>query len=68
MSRWYGFFAGLVFSLSAGIAQAADQPNIVLLYADDAGYNDFGFQGSRHFKTPHLDRLAASGSCSGSST
>ena len=34
---------------------AADKPNIVLLFADDAGYGDFGFQGSRHFKTPHLD-------------
>lgn len=37
------------------------QPNIVLLFADDAGYGDFGFQGSRHFKTPHLDQLAESG-------
>ena len=42
-------------------AAAAEQPNIVLLYSDDAGYNDFGFQGSRRFKTPHLDRLADSG-------
>ena len=42
-------------------AAAEEQPNIVLLYSDDAGYNDFGFQGSRHFETPHLDRLAASG-------
>lgn len=41
--------------------QAAEKPNIVLLFSDDAGYADFGFQGSRHFKTPHLDRLAQSG-------
>ncbi len=40
---------------------AAAKPNIVLLFADDAGYADFGFQGSPHFKTPHLDRLAKSG-------
>lgn len=40
---------------------AAEKPNIVLLFADDAGYGDFGFQGSRHFKTPHLDKLAKSG-------
>ena len=39
--------------------EAADKPNIVLLFADDAGYGDFGFHGSHHFKTPHLDRLAA---------
>ena len=41
--------------------EAADKPNIVLLFADDAGYGDFGFHGSHHFKTPHLDRLAQSG-------
>ena len=42
-------------------AVAAEKPNIVLLFADDAGYADFGFQGSQTFKTPHLDRLAESG-------
>ncbi len=41
--------------------EAAEKPNIVLLFADDAGYGDFGFHGSHHFKTPHLDRLAQSG-------
>ncbi len=43
------------------ITSAAEKPNIVLLFADDAGYGDFGFHGSHHFKTPHLDKLAASG-------
>lgn len=38
-----------------------DRPNIVLLFADDAGYADFGFQGSNVIKTPHLDALAAQG-------
>lgn len=42
-------------------ASSEDRPNIVLLFADDAGYGDFGFQGSRHFKTPNLDQLAKSG-------
>lgn len=35
--------------------------NIVLFFADDAGYADFGFHGSRVMKTPHLDRLAKEG-------
>ena len=26
--------------------------NIIFLFADDAGYHDFGFQGSKTFKTP----------------
>ena len=42
-------------------SQAAEKPNIVLLFADDAGYGDFGFHGSHHFKTPYLDQLAKSG-------
>ena len=42
-------------------AEPGDRPNIVLLFADDAGYGDFGFQGSHHFRTPHLDQLAKSG-------
>jgi arylsulfatase A-like enzyme len=47
--------------LLAGLQSAFCKPNIVLLFSDDAGYADFGFQGSPHFKTPHLDRLAESG-------
>lgn len=42
-------------------AKSGGKPNIVLLFADDAGYGDFGFHGSHHFKTPHLDKLADSG-------
>ena len=42
-------------------AEPNGKPNIILLFADDAGYGDFGFHGSHHFKTPHLDRLADSG-------
>ncbi len=38
-----------------------DRPNIVLLFSDDAGYSDFGFQGSKEMKTPNLDRLASEG-------
>lgn len=41
--------------------QANEKPNIVLLFADDAGYGDFGFQGSQHFQTPYLDALAKRG-------
>lgn len=40
---------------------AQEKPNIIFLFADDAGYADFGFQGSREIKTPHLDKLATKG-------
>ncbi|MDW5288048.1 sulfatase [Formosa sp. PL04] len=40
---------------------AQKQPNIIFLFSDDAGYADFGFQGSDVMKTPNLDKLAKSG-------
>lgn len=40
---------------------AQQKPNIILLFADDAGYADFGFHGSQTMKTPHLDKLAKQG-------
>lgn len=51
-------FAGLS---SVCFAKSVSQPNIVLLFADDAGYGDFGFQGSTSLKTPKLDELAKGG-------
>ncbi|AIY15178.1 sulfatase-like hydrolase/transferase [Cellulophaga baltica] len=43
------------------ISAAQEQPNIIILFADDAGYADFGFQGSTEMKTPNLDKLAQQG-------
>ena len=37
------------------------KPNIILLFADDAGYDDFGFHGSRVMQTPNLDSIAKDG-------
>ncbi len=48
----------LLFSYENVVAQ---KTNIVLLFADDAGYHDFGFQGSKTFHTPNLDKLASEG-------
>lgn len=51
-----------LFLTSSMLAYGADKkPNIVLLFADDAGYADFGFQGSKVMKTPNLDKLANNG-------
>jgi arylsulfatase A-like enzyme len=40
---------------------AADQPNVVLIFADDLGWRDTGFGGSDFHETPRLDQLAREG-------
>jgi arylsulfatase A-like enzyme len=41
--------------------ETARKLNVVLILADDLGWADLGCYGSRFHRTPHLDRLAASG-------
>ena len=45
------------FLNSASIAK----PNIVILFADDAGYMDFGFTGTDDLQTPRIDQFATEG-------
>lgn len=42
-------------------AAEIERPNIVLILADDLGWNDVGFNGDEFYETPHLDRLAREG-------
>ena len=37
------------------------KPNIVIFYIDDLGWKDVGFNGSRYYETPNIDRLASEG-------
>lgn len=43
------------------LADEADLPNIVLLFADDLGYGDLGCYGHPYVQTPNIDKLAAQG-------
>jgi len=45
----------------APAAIADEQPNFIIIFADDQGYNDLGCFGSKTIKTPHIDRLASEG-------
>lgn len=55
---------GLVLALGlAAAAPAREQPNIVIVLADDLGYGSVGAYGADPalVRTPHIDRLAAEG-------
>jgi arylsulfatase A len=53
--------AVLGVTLAGPAAEAAGKPNVVLILADDLGYECIAADGGQSYKTPHLDRLAASG-------
>lgn len=38
-----------------------EKPNIILVLADDLGYKDIGFNGSKEVPTPNLDKIAKAG-------
>lgn len=42
-------------------APVSEQPNIVIVLADDLGWGDVGCYGATRIRTPNIDRLAAEG-------
>jgi len=46
---------------SAGGEKNTEKPNIVLILADDLGYNDLGCYGQKIIETPNIDALARNG-------
>jgi arylsulfatase A-like enzyme len=53
--------AAMSASLACSFVAAAEQPNVVLIYADDLGYGDVGCYGAKAVETPNIDRLASEG-------
>ncbi len=54
------FLLGGLGALAAAPA-ARPRPNIVLIFADDLGWKDAGFNGSDYYETPNLDRFSKQG-------
>ncbi|MFB9292678.1 sulfatase [Persicitalea jodogahamensis] len=61
INSFFLFFCSILLVSFHSESFGQSKPNIVLIIADDAGYADFGFQGSKSMKTPHLDQLAKEG-------
>jgi len=57
----FAWLLGPLACSQAAAAEPATQPNIILIMADDVGYECFGCYGSKQYATPNLDRLAAQG-------
>jgi arylsulfatase A-like enzyme len=55
--------AGVTVIVAASAAPAAEgsKPNIVLFFADDTGWGEFGAQGNKEIPTPNIDSIAANG-------
>lgn len=55
------YFCTALALILAWPLQAREQPNIIIILADDLGWADLGFQGSRDIRSPHIDQLAEGG-------
>ena len=54
---------GLLAAVATGVQSAAApaKPNLILIMADDLGYETIGANGGTSYRTPVLDQLAKSG-------
>ena len=55
------FLATLITAFLATLSAAKQQPNIIYILLDDAGYGDLSCYGQEKFQTPNIDRLAREG-------
>ena len=51
-------FVPLLLCLLAPV-QDVERPNVVLIISDDQAWNDYGFMGHSHVRTPAIDKLAS---------
>src|SRR5690606_33044927 len=50
---------GVVSAVADAAAEDRSKPNVILIVADDLGYNELGCYGQKWIKTPNIDRIAS---------
>ncbi len=58
---WLIWIVVLLGLFASAPARAETRPNLLLIYADDLGWKDVGYQGTDFYETPNIDRLAREG-------
>lgn len=53
--------SAFIYSCQSPASKEYNKPNIILIMADDLGYNELGCYGQEIIKTPNIDRLAKEG-------
>jgi arylsulfatase A len=65
LSRMTVWLVAAMLAVHPAVAAAQEKktrrPNLILILADDFGYECVGANGGTSYKTPHLDKLAATG-------
>jgi arylsulfatase A-like enzyme len=61
MTRFLSVLAIAAWTVEAISAAEPKKPNVVYIMADDLGWTDLACQGSKYYKTPNIDKLAAGG-------
>ena len=51
----------IILALSTAGLQAREKPNVIIIMADDIGFECYSHKGSEFYKTPNIDQLAATG-------
>ncbi len=52
---------GIVLCLALSMTASGQPPNFILIYVDDLGWEDVGFNGAEFYETPNIDRIAEEG-------
>jgi len=59
--KTHRIFIAIILSFAATCGLALEKPNVIVIMADDIGFECYSQYGSEFYKTPNIDQLATSG-------